>query len=556
MPRCTKPRSSAPVTRSSSSVNPDDPRPVLSAGRSKRRRLASPATGLGSASRERPGDSAVYDSSSDDEECQPGCPDSGSDTDYDDYDSGDPQVDFVLPTPAGFKWQKRENVPKRFRFTGRPGVNVPDLNGESEPSVFFSQFFTDELLEILVQQTNRHLRERPLSTEEWEDLSVSELRAYLGVRLVMGLNPKPSLSRYWSTDPLYVLPIIPQTMTRDRFEAITRHLRAVEEYSAPAADDRLWKLRPVIDLLSRRFVDVYTPPMKITINESRQFSHFRVKVHKLAVSVGPTQGYVCNFRIYAGGDRGDLPASTKAVIDLMGSADLFGKGYELHTDNCYSSPTLFHYLQDRRTNAVGAVTAKFMPTDLQVKARGDVDYRSTATGMLALRWVNKRPVNMLSTIHGSEMVVATSRSGQQITMPRVVADHNSSMMRVDLGDQLAQSCPFSREPMKWYKRVLFYLFDMAVVNAFLVHKALGGRMTQLDFRGQLARELRNEHCRKSGAIRVRANSSGDATLQGDAGHFQVPVPDNRYRRCRVCYSDVDAFAITLKLATVLFKNGH
>lgn len=79
-----------------------------------------------------------------------------------------------------------------------------------------------------------------------------------------------------------------------------------------------------------------------------------------------------------GQDKGDLPGSTKAVVNLMEAADLFGKGHILFTDNRYSSPVLFHCLQSQCTGAVGMVqpNCKYMPKDLLVKVRGDVDYRS------------------------------------------------------------------------------------------------------------------------------------------------------------------------------------
>lgn len=46
-------------------------------------------------------------------------------------------------------------------------------------------------------------------------------------------------------------------------------------------------------------------------------------------------------------DKADMSAFSKVVIDLMGTAGLFEKGYVVHTDNLYTSPCLFHYLQSR-----------------------------------------------------------------------------------------------------------------------------------------------------------------------------------------------------------------
>lgn len=38
-----------------------------------------------------------------------------------------------------------------------------------------------------------------------------------------------------------------------------------------------------------------------------------------------------------GQDKGEIPASSKVVIGLMGGTGLFGKGYEVHPDNWYIS---------------------------------------------------------------------------------------------------------------------------------------------------------------------------------------------------------------------------
>ena len=80
----------------------------------------------------------------------------------------------------------------------------------------------------------------------------------------------------------------------------------------------------------------------------------------------------------------------KAVVDLMDSLHLFIKGHTVYTDSWYRSPTLFHYLQSRKTNAVGTVrlNRKFMPADLPVfkpkKDKRKFKVRKLATGMDAL----------------------------------------------------------------------------------------------------------------------------------------------------------------------------
>ncbi|XP_063602656.1 piggyBac transposable element-derived protein 4-like [Penaeus indicus] len=210
---------------------------------------------------------------------------------------------------------------------------------------------------------------------------------------------------------------------------------------------------------------VYTPPRRITVDESlwkfqghfaavtfnsSMRAHFGVKVYKLVVSEGPSHGYMCAFEIYMGKDKGEVPASQRAVINLMGASGLLNKGYELYTDNWYTSPILFYYLQTRVTIGVGTVhvNRKFMPKDLQVRASRDMDSRSTSTGMLCLQWRDKRVVTMLWTVHRSEMVATLSQRGIARSKPQVVSDYNNGMKGVDVSDQLAQSYPTYRKSFK------------------------------------------------------------------------------------------------------------
>jgi len=87
------------------------------------------------------------------------------------------------------------------------------------------------------------------------------------------------------------------------------------------------------------------------------------------------------------------------------------------------------------------------------------------------------------------MVATRSRSGFERIKPKVVVDYNCGMKGVDNSDQLAVSYPSTCKSLKWYKKVLFNLVDMTVVNAFSLHKVLGGRLTQLIFRKKLAEDL-------------------------------------------------------------------
>lgn len=310
----------------------------------------------------------------------------------------------------------------------------------------------------------------------------------------MVLNKSVSVESYFQ-DPLCRMPVFEATMPLERFLLLTQNLHAVDNSETHSAQDRLWKLRPVVDVLSRQFLSVYTPPQRLTVDEClwrfrRDGEVFGVKAYRLCVRDGEAPGYTSAFGIYAGEEESDVPAPGRVVVDLMAAAGFFGKGYELFTDKWYTSPALFRLLQDRQTNAVGTVSSrrKHLPTDL--KSRDEVVSRSTPTGMLCLRWRDDGHITMLSTVHDSEIV--DDRSWPGFKAPKVVSDSRPAMKRARKHDPFDPPYPAIPEATSWYKKVLFHLLYVAATNAFFVHKALGGKMTRDRFTRRLVDDLIRE----------------------------------------------------------------
>ena len=479
-------------------------------------------------------------------------------------DSDEPLANHVrrsfarnAPGTESFVWNNRENVPRRHGFSGQPGVTVDLLDATSTPKEILDCFLTPELWSIICEETNRYASQHPVTPSRrmrrWEDTTVEELQAFFGLRLTVGMQENRAMRDYWSTKRIFTPDVFPEMMTRDRFDLLTSRLHFADNDDPRAADDRQWKLRHVIDILNRQFQTVYVPLQKVTVDESlwayrgrhhavqcirTKRARFGMKVYKVCCSEGSAAGYTSAFNVYMGQDRSPVPASMKAVVDLMEAASLFNKGYELYLDSFYSSPELFHYLQSRRTNAIGTVrlNRKHMPKDLKVVRPGDVDFRSSKTGMLVLSWKDRRKqVSFLSTVHTSAMTtLPPNRRGEVREKPQVAVDYQTGMMGVDLSDQYAVSYATTRKTNKWYVKMFFNLFDMAIVNSLCVHKILGGRMSQKQFRVHLSNEFLRDQPRRRGRT-LRPPPSSLSQLQHrqlPAGHFLVP--GEKYRRCKEC----------------------
>ena len=83
------------------------------------------------------------------------------------------------------------------------------------------------------------------------------------------------------------------------------------------------------------------------------------------------------------------------------------KGHNLYVGNWYSSRTLFEILHQKKAGACG--TVKVNRRDLlnfqafKLSQNEQISFHIDI--LLALKWKNKRNVHMISTIHGTEMII-------------------------------------------------------------------------------------------------------------------------------------------------------
>jgi len=88
----------------------------------------------------------------------------------------------------------------------------------------------------------------------------------------MGINPLPATHMNWSSNPNIGNEEMKQTMPVNCFQKLTQYIRVADCASEPAKDmpdsDALYKLRPVIDRVSKIFKDMYTPSEFVSVDEA------------------------------------------------------------------------------------------------------------------------------------------------------------------------------------------------------------------------------------------------------------------------------------------------
>ena len=132
----------------------------------------------------------------------------------------------------------------------------------------------------------------------------------------------------------------------------------------------------------------------------------------------------------------------------------------------------------------------------------------------------------------------TQESGQAIK-PRVVEDYNAYMGFVDKSDRMVNSYGIARRTWKWTKKLFFHLTDMTILNAFLIHKSCGGKMTHKNFHENLVRELiihsQERNVTASGPSRGRPSPAASQLSQLEVKHSEHWLSKGKKQRlCSVC----------------------
>ena len=171
--------------------------------------------------------------------------------------------------------------------------------------------------------------------------------------------------------------------------------------------DRLFKLKPLLDILKERFSSVYMPDSITSTDESmlprrgsllfKQYipgkAHkYGVKMYKLAA----INGYVWNYLIYTG--EQDLTAGigqTQTIVMKL-LDDLYGCNRTVVADNFFISISLAKYLLKHDTYLIETLRSNRVGSGSKVReenlSRGEVYGLQNKDGIELIRWKDKNDV--------------------------------------------------------------------------------------------------------------------------------------------------------------------
>ena len=454
----------------------------------------------------------------------------------------------------------------------------PKNRPESDSELcFFSLLFTDDVLDCIVEQTNLYADQenagKAKKDPDWFDsngepnsITVEELKAFLGVMIMMGLVKLPHIRDYWSEDePFFFQPEIAKVFPRNRFLAIARYLHLNDNTNMPAQNDpahKLFRVKPLVERLENNFMNCfknYFPDSRfLSIDEAMIkykgrlsfIQYMPMKPVKRGIKVyclcEATTGFLVKFDIYVGKTNSAGNSTENIVYNLLDSFQ--GRNFYTFMDNWFSSINLFTKLEERGIRACGTLrmNRKGFPQFLKnanLQSQGDSAFAQKGNMVLSC-WRDKaknKLVTVVSTMYNAEGddTVKRRKKGPdgrmqdiEINRPPNITQYCKYMGGVDLSDQNRSYYPVqSRRNIKWWKYIFYFLLDISIVNSWVLMDAVLGKKTEhLDFRRYLAKQLIGRFTARKRVGRPRIQP-----VLASVDHSYVELlPKGKLKQCKVC----------------------
>lgn len=440
-------------------------------------------------------------------------------------------------------WKKKSLQLNEEQLHFHGNINIPGNIMELDtPYQFFSYFFSNELINKIVQETNLYAVQKRL--ERPPVFTAVDIRQYIGVILYMSLVNMPNTRSYWSQQ-LEFGPI-KSVMSVNEFEKIRQfiHFNDNHEFVArgQVGHDKLHKIRPVLDHLNMKFSTI---PLEQHLSLDEQMCSTKIRSHikqympmkphkwgfKLFVLSG-ISGFAYKIEIYTGQENFEevdgepnLGATSNVVIRLARIIPR-NQNYRLYHDNYYTSLPLMVYLAKEGIYSLGTIRRNRLPNcklpteaDLKKANRGtSEEYVTTVDGVeiSSSIWKDNKYVSLLSSYAGTNPITTVARFDRkekkmiQVDCPNVIREYNKHMGGVDLLDSLMGRYKIYLKSRKWYIRLFYHLIDLCTVNAWLLYKRVHNQKghsnlkNQYEFRAEIAACL----CSVGTTPYKRARSSG------------------------------------------------
>ncbi|XP_063899181.1 piggyBac transposable element-derived protein 4 [Helicoverpa armigera] len=520
-----------------------------------------------------------------------------------DIDTGmDDAADCLLGTSATFTWSPDFDSFRGVRgeFSGPTPGPIKDYE---TPYDAFTDIWDEDIVRLIATETNRYAHQtietmrnagtlKPSSRlHSWTDTNADEIMVFFAMLMYMAIDPRTSVTEYWTSDEVLQLPGFKSLMSFNRYTLLNKCLHFVDNDAVQSqqlsqsgvscsagVSRRLGKLAPIIEHLGKKFKALYNLGADISIDESltlfkgrlswaqtirSKAARFGIKSYELCES---RTGYMARFQIYTGKDDssdGDLSLgvdlgekSTKVVLELL--QGLEHRGHCVVMDNYYNCPSLARYLKSLGFDCLGTlrVNRRHVPADFKVSdkvKKGTIISRHSGDVSI-IAWMDSKMVNIISTYHRPDTYNGT-RAGKPMEKPVCIKDYNKSMGGVDLKNQKLSMYLLERKRgVKWYMKMFKRLLNVSIHNALVMYQSSLIRttdklpVTHREFRYALAESLLKRH--RSCSIGISHAPVENMRLRRDIMHEPEHLMGRQNtKRCMICQRQKKSKAVHSRCIT-------
>lgn len=292
-------------------------------------------------------------------------------------------------------------------------------------------------------------------------------------------------------------------MSGRRFEQILRCLNCSDNKNV---NDPLYKVSWLLKSIVRSSQNLFSPPEGLSLDESlllfRGRLKFRVYIKNKKSKYGikfyelcSKDGFVLNIEIYKGkSNRDDARGGSKLNSLVLRLLEPFlDKGHHIYLDNFYNSVGLSKMLLRRKTHTTGTLRSnrKGNPKEVTLAKlkRGQHIWKRNRNVYVS-KWRDKRDVLTITTGYQPKLIERINRFGKKKVMPIEISHYNENMSGIDRADQMISYYLCPRKSIRWYKKVIFHLLDIALWNShYLYNYTHQEKKSFKEFRNDVTKSL-------------------------------------------------------------------
>ncbi|KAJ7411739.1 PiggyBac transposable element-derived protein 5 [Willisornis vidua] len=390
---------------------------------------------------------------------------------------------------------------------------------------FFQLFVPDNVLKNMVVQTNMYAKkyqERFGSDDAWIDVTLTEMKAFLGYMISTSIHHCESVLSIWSSG-FYSNKSIALIMTQSRFEKILKYFHIVAFRSSQTTHG-LYKIQPFLDSLQNGFDSAFRPsqaqvlheplidedPVFIATCTERELRKRKKRKFSLWVRQCSSTGFICQVgftssnvliqfqealkcvagpKIYvhlkegSGADGLDALKNKPQLHSMVAKSlcqNASGKNYIIFTGPSITSLNLFEEFEKQEIYCCGLLsTRKSDCTGLPPSMLNNSEtpqfrgqYRIRMKGNMSLIcWYNKGHFRFLTNAYSPvQQGVIIKRKSGEIPCPLAVEAFAAHLSYICKYDDKYSKYFISHKPNKTWQQVFWFAISIAINNAYILYK--------------------------------------------------------------------------------------